>query len=69
MDTGRKIIHLDRSLSDHLAKELAHQKGQIQFGYGMGKTGYILGEILPRFYEKYPDVLILKWSTALWPLQ
>lgn len=27
VDTGRKIIHLDRSLSDHLAKELAHQKG------------------------------------------
>lgn len=58
VDTGRKIMHLDRSLSDHLAKELAHQKGQIQLGYGMGKTGYILEEILPQFYEKYPDVRI-----------
>ncbi|MCD8369941.1 MAG: LysR family transcriptional regulator [Clostridiales bacterium] len=58
VETGRKIILLDQELEDEMAMERARQKGQIRLGCGMGRTSFILGDILPAFYRKYPDIQI-----------
>ncbi len=58
VETGRQIMHLDRQLTGRLEMELAVQKKQIRLGYGMGRTNYILQEILPAFYQRYPDIKV-----------
>ena len=58
-------MHLDRTLSQELSEELQNRSRQIRLGFSMGRTNEILEGILPRFYEKYPDIkLSLKADTS-----
>ncbi len=58
VETGRQIMQLDRKLESALAREVTVQKKRIRFGYGMGRSSYMLEQILPRFYEQYPDTCV-----------
>lgn len=58
VETGRKIVHLDRQLSEHLIQELAVQKSRIRLGFSMGRSHDMMEKILPEFYKKYPDIHI-----------
>lgn len=58
VETGRVIMHLDRELSEKLSREQRLQKSQISLGFSMGRTGDMLANVFPLFYEKYPDVQI-----------
>ena len=65
VETGRAIMQLDRTLSQELSEELQNSSRQIRLGFSMGRTNEILEGILPRFYEKYPDIkLSLKADTS-----
>ena len=58
VDTGRRIIQLDRELSEHLRQERTAQKSRIRLGFSMGRTQDMLDNVLPDFYKKYPKVQI-----------
>ena len=56
VETGRAIMHLDRQLSEKLSQELATEKSRIRLGFSMGRTEDILRNVVPVFFEKYPDI-------------
>lgn len=56
--TGRRIVQLDRELSEHLRQELAARKSRIRLGFSMGRTQDILDNVLPEFYKRYPQVQV-----------
>lgn len=64
VEIGRQIIRLDRKLEEEMDLERARQKGQIRLGYSMGRSSFILEEILPAFYRKYPDVQVYTRAEA-----
>ncbi len=65
VETGRRILELDRTLTEHLERELSRRKGQILLGFPMGWTGLILEDVLPPFRKQYPDVMLcLKEDTS-----
>ena len=58
VETGRKIVQMDRELSEHLRQELTAQKSRIRLGFSMGRTQDILDNVLPEFYKRYPKMQI-----------
>ena len=58
VETGRKIVQMDRELSEHLRQELTARKSRIRLGFSMGRTQDILDNVLPDFYKRYPKVQI-----------
>lgn len=65
VETGRAILYLDRQLSENLSEKLLLEKSQIRLGFSMGRTLDILKNVVPAFFETYPDVkLITKADTS-----
>lgn len=58
IEAGRAILAIDGQLSEKLSQARAVQKQQIRIGYSMGRTDEILGKVLPRFYEQYPNIQV-----------
>lgn len=58
IEAGRSILAIDSQLSEKMSQALAVQKQQIRIGYSMGRTDEILGKVLPKFYERYPNIQV-----------
>ncbi|MCI8742800.1 MAG: LysR family transcriptional regulator [Lachnospiraceae bacterium] len=58
VDTGRVIMHLDRQLAEKLEEEKRIHKSLIRISYSMGRSDDLIGNIFPRFLERFPDVKI-----------
>lgn len=58
VETGRIIMHLDRQLADKLAEEKRLHKSLIRLSYSMGRGDYLMEDIFPRFFERFPDIEI-----------
>ncbi len=56
VETGRAIMHLDRQLSEKLSQELIVERSRIRLGFSMGRTTDILQNVVPAFFERYPDI-------------
>lgn len=56
VETGRKILKLDKELTARMEDAASSQKKQIRFACPMGRGGTILREVLPAFYARYPDL-------------
>lgn len=58
VETGRTIVQLVRQLSGHLDQERATNKSRIRFGFSMGRSYDFMTNILPAFYERYPNIQV-----------
>ena len=56
VETGRQIIELDKALSAHLEDAACTQKRLLRVGCPMGRSSAIFQDVLPRFYERFPDI-------------
>lgn len=55
VETGRKLIELDKALTVYMEDAASSQKKQVRFACSMGRGSSILRDILPRFYEQHPN--------------
>lgn len=58
LDWLKKMSQLQKEMDDELRDIVSSTRGLIRLGVQMSGVGYLVNDVLPRFYEQYPGIKI-----------
>ncbi len=58
LDTAREILRLERDMKNRLADESGDISGSVAFAVSAQRAPFLMPQVLPEFYRKYPQVTV-----------
>ena len=58
LDTAREILRLERDMRSRLADEAGTVSGSVIFAVSAQRAPFLMPQVLPEFYRKYPQVTV-----------